>query len=465
MDHQQKKTVFLMDDDHIERHLNCSALEKEGFRVIPINEPEDVVEKAKEIRPDLIFLGISASWMRVFYAVKSIQLVENLRKVPLVILKPYSIELNPLYAATLGIVKVLEKPIRPNRIVSETIEILGEQASPPAADELIQGSHIGDVPGEGISEEGHIDAGKEEVRAAPDEPEYTEPVQDKAHELPEIPEQAASIDLPSREPEDKDATGKETVLQEKVTESSLSETDYEFRQRKKSFIRKYLIIYGFFIILAATGIGIVLLKDRSEKQIDSFFRGPAEPEQAYQETGGPYEPPRVESKEDSGTTEPIRNEPLLYPPLEEPEEQVPVIESPALPADKQKAAPVRRVPAAKSTFQKTGSTQAGAAAPAKEPVSGISSGPEGNLQPQTEPPAKITFSVQVGAFSKEENAGALMDSLKSKGYNAFILSGDRSGRVTLHRVLVGAFENRADALKHSRVIQQREGLKTVIYGY
>lgn len=54
------------------------------------------------------------------------------------------------------------------------------------------------------------------------------------------------------------------------------------------------------------------------------------------------------------------------------------------------------------------------------------------------------FSIQLGAFSKEENADILLKELYSKGYQAFVEKGDSKGK-TIYRVKVGKFSSREDA--------------------
>ena len=56
------------------------------------------------------------------------------------------------------------------------------------------------------------------------------------------------------------------------------------------------------------------------------------------------------------------------------------------------------------------------------------------------PPAPVLFRVQLGAFSKEENAEALKQRLHALGFDAFIR---KDG--ALHRVQVGAFREQANA--------------------
>jgi twitching motility two-component system response regulator PilG len=75
---------------------------------------------------------------------------------------------------------------------------------------------------------------------------------------------------------------------------------------------------------------------------------------------------------------------------------------------------------------------------------------------------KETCSIQVGAFRNQENAAALIEKLKKKGYDAFILN--EPGRA-MRRVLIGKFGSREEAVAQARLIFEREGLKSIILRY
>jgi cell division septation protein DedD len=87
--------------------------------------------------------------------------------------------------------------------------------------------------------------------------------------------------------------------------------------------------------------------------------------------------------------------------------------------------------------------------------------PVGTEQAMAVKPAP-TYSVQVGYFKEVKNASTLVESLKQKGYDAFLYGGEvEKGK----RVLIGRFSGRKQALEESRRLLKNEGLKTVVYRY
>lgn len=78
---------------------------------------------------------------------------------------------------------------------------------------------------------------------------------------------------------------------------------------------------------------------------------------------------------------------------------------------------------------------------------------------------KITYSVHIGAFLIEENAVSLVNKFKQKGYEPFIRKVLRNNNETIHRVLIGNFEDKDKALEQSKIIREKEGLNSFVYYY
>ena len=81
---------------------------------------------------------------------------------------------------------------------------------------------------------------------------------------------------------------------------------------------------------------------------------------------------------------------------------------------------------------------------AKTPSVSASQAPSSGKKYAPVPEGKY-LSCQVGAFSNEANAKELVDSLKSKGYEAAYRKFERSGGSFFYRVYSGSFSTRADA--------------------
>ncbi len=73
------------------------------------------------------------------------------------------------------------------------------------------------------------------------------------------------------------------------------------------------------------------------------------------------------------------------------------------------------------------------------------------------------YSVQVGFFGNARNALSLADTLKKKGYDAFIKKHVRNDQKMFYRVLVGHFDEERNAVALAGILKQKEELNFIIF--
>ncbi|WP_127477462.1 SPOR domain-containing protein [Sulfurivermis fontis] len=136
---------------------------------------------------------------------------------------------------------------------------------------------------------------------------------------------------------------------------------------------------------------------------------------------------------------PMVDIPLQVPP---PSVEAPVVverELPPEPAPVAPAAPVAAVPAPPPVVAPAPAAQPKPAAPAPTTVKPVKPAEVASSQPAAE-----SWAVQVGSFSEQANASRLRDSLRGKGYPAYVERVKLSSG-TAYRVRVGPVLTRADA--------------------
>ena len=84
--------------------------------------------------------------------------------------------------------------------------------------------------------------------------------------------------------------------------------------------------------------------------------------------------------------------------------------------------------------------------------------PQEEVKRQPELPKNLYY-IQLGAFGKRENALALADQYKKKGYNALVREPAPSDRVKLYKVWVGGYPTRAEAERISAKFAQESSTK------
>ena len=138
-------------------------------------------------------------------------------------------------------------------------------------------------------------------------------------------------------------------------------------------------------------------------------------------------------------------------PVAEPEKQ-PLAEKKAASSPAVVQTPQTAVPAPRATEAQTPSPKT---APAQPPLT--------KAAPAQKPSGKTVYSVQVGVFKSEKNAGALMRKLKEEGYETFTMKSDVKGKGVVYRVLVGKFEDRKKSREMAVRISKKENIKAVIF--
>ena len=121
MSERQKRKVLVVDDDQDVYNMFSGALETKGFEVVIVSDPEEAIEKAKEIEPNLIFVSLYLSRSNGLKVSASIHSIESLKKVPIVLITSHSEWLNLQYLVTIGIVNVLVRPLNTDELVSKTL--------------------------------------------------------------------------------------------------------------------------------------------------------------------------------------------------------------------------------------------------------------------------------------------------------------------------------------------------------
>ncbi|MBD9379017.1 SPOR domain-containing protein [Pseudoxanthomonas sp. PXM04] len=125
----------------------------------------------------------------------------------------------------------------------------------------------------------------------------------------------------------------------------------------------------------------------------------------------------------------------------------PAVTTQALPPEPARPAPAKPVPAPATTA---------AAAPAKPPTAPAA-------KPESPKPAasNVGFAVQLGAFSKPEEATALRDKVRAGGFSAFVEQ-VRTDKGTLSRVRVGPVASRADADQLKAQVAAKFGISGMV---
>ena len=128
--------VLSVDDSSVVRKLVTMILTAEGFKVSTASDGLDGVNKAKEIRPDIILLDFVMPKMNGFQVCRILQKDEKLRQIPVILVTSKGDKVGDKFVDQLGVTGYITKPFQPEELVSkihQTLEALSSEGSAPAA--------------------------------------------------------------------------------------------------------------------------------------------------------------------------------------------------------------------------------------------------------------------------------------------------------------------------------------------
>ncbi len=125
---RMRRKVLVIDNDRVASDMIVKTLLPRGLDVSVAASPDRGFEKARELKPDLVFISLFLSDSNGLKISRHIHSEEELKDVPMIMLISYRGELDPKYTSAIGIVDVLVKPLKTEDIIAKTKKVLGEQS-------------------------------------------------------------------------------------------------------------------------------------------------------------------------------------------------------------------------------------------------------------------------------------------------------------------------------------------------
>jgi len=112
-------TILLIEDNEQNRYLAIFLLESRGFRVLWATDGLSGIERAKEIKPDLILLDIQLPRMDGYEVARRLRAEPDLRHIPIIAVTSYAMAGDREKTLDAGCDGYIEKPIDPETFVDE----------------------------------------------------------------------------------------------------------------------------------------------------------------------------------------------------------------------------------------------------------------------------------------------------------------------------------------------------------
>lgn len=121
----QNKKLLIVDDSKTERQLVRDKLSHLGFEFYEAENALDGIQKAEEIKPDLILMDVVMPGMNGFQATKHIAATETLKDIPVIMCTSKNQPTDKIWGARQGAKAYVVKPVKDEDLLEAIKSVLG----------------------------------------------------------------------------------------------------------------------------------------------------------------------------------------------------------------------------------------------------------------------------------------------------------------------------------------------------
>jgi twitching motility two-component system response regulator PilH len=118
--------ILIVDDSPTEVHVMQMALERHGFQTAAAANGAEGIKKAKEMKPDLIFMDVVMPGINGFQATRTLANDPATKTIPIIMVTTKGQETDRIWGMRQGAVDYLVKPVAPQKLVEKAQAALGD---------------------------------------------------------------------------------------------------------------------------------------------------------------------------------------------------------------------------------------------------------------------------------------------------------------------------------------------------
>lgn len=103
--------IMVVDDSPTERHFLGELLTKQGYQVVMAESGEEAMEKAKQLKPDLILMDVVMPGLNGFQATRAITKAEETKDIPVIMCTSKGQETDKVWGMRQGARDYVVKPV------------------------------------------------------------------------------------------------------------------------------------------------------------------------------------------------------------------------------------------------------------------------------------------------------------------------------------------------------------------
>ena len=116
--------ILIAEDEKDIRELIVFSLQFAGFDVVPAVDGQDAVEKALEVKPDLIMMDVRMPRMTGYEACAKMKTMDEIKDIPVVILSAKGQESEIQTGLNAGAYEYILKPFAPDDLIQRVKDII-----------------------------------------------------------------------------------------------------------------------------------------------------------------------------------------------------------------------------------------------------------------------------------------------------------------------------------------------------
>jgi twitching motility two-component system response regulator PilH len=117
--------VLIVDDSPTEVHVLSGYLKKHGFETEAAADGREGIEKARQLKPDLILMDVVMPGVNGFQATRELARDPRTASIPVVMVTTKGLETDKIWGMRQGAVDYLVKPVTESQLVEKVRAALG----------------------------------------------------------------------------------------------------------------------------------------------------------------------------------------------------------------------------------------------------------------------------------------------------------------------------------------------------
>ncbi len=122
------KTVLLVDDDLTLREMYEERLKVEGFNIVQATNGEEALQKAREIKPNIVLLDIMMPKVNGFDVLKELKATDDLKDIPVIVLTALIQDVDRVQGKKLGAADyIVKSETMPGEVITKIKNAIGQK--------------------------------------------------------------------------------------------------------------------------------------------------------------------------------------------------------------------------------------------------------------------------------------------------------------------------------------------------